>query len=169
MLGLFSGDALSVVEKALSGRAWKYKKENDAMIQTAVGSKRDYFIVIRVEKERKTALFHFAPLDRDDKLLRVHAALGHSREQVDGVCQLIAHLNFRALLGSLERDFTDGEMRFRISVPYRDGSLTVDQANWCLDVGVGYLDSVIPKIERFLGGRLSLEEVIGEKGTTMEV
>lgn len=169
MLGLFSGDALSVIEKALAGRGWKYKKESDGAIQTGISSKRDYFIVVHAEKERKTAVFLFVPLDRDDKLLRVHVAHGHSREQVAGVCEIITHLNFSALLGCLARDFSDGELRFRIAVPYRDTSLTVDQVNWCLDVGVGYLDSVVPKIERYLGGRLSLEEAIGEKGPTMEV
>jgi len=170
-VAFFTKDPIGVVEQALKQRGWKYHKPDPLAILTGVKSRRSHLILVRHDAERKTLLFLFAPTDRNDAPLHVHSSRGHSQEQIGGVSEILAHRNFTMLLGSFERDATDGELRYRIAIPYRDTNLSTQQAQWCIDIGIGSLDRMIPKIEDFLSGKLSLEEALelGEGRGPMEV
>ena len=158
-------DPMNVVEDALKGRDWKYARVDANTILTGVqtASGRVYFIIIRHEDGKRTVLFLFNPLIRGaaDALqalaggrppfLRVHTNEGHSSQQVAEVCQSLMHKNYQIVLGCFERDERDGEIRFRIAIPYRDTSLTVEQVNWCIDIATGTMEAVMSEIEKMIG------------------
>lgn len=169
-------DPTDEVERALKKRAWKYLKVDDQTIITGVGglpSGYTYFISIRHEGERKTVLFLFNPLEKDSAhafqsaaagrppVMRVHPTAGHSGEQVAGVCEILMHRNYGIVLGNFERDCRDGEIRFRIPLPYCDTNLTVEQVNWCIEMATSTLEMTMPRIEGFLSGRITFEEAMG--------
>lgn len=158
-------DPLDVVEEALKRRKWKYERVDAYTILTGVAAQsgHPYFIVIRHEEQKKTVLFLFNPLlkSADDALrilaagkppfLRVHTDEGHSTQQVSDLCQFLMHQNYRIVLGCFERDERDGEVRYRIAIPYRDTSLTIEQVYWCIDVAVGTLEATMPDMKRIIG------------------
>jgi hypothetical protein len=66
-------------------------------------------------------------------------------------------MNYQIVLGCFERDERDGEIRFRIAIPYRDTNLTVEQVNWCIEIAIGTMDAFMPEIENVVGsGRMTV-------------
>jgi hypothetical protein len=164
-------DPMNVVENALRNRNWKYARLDANTILTGVQtvSGRVYFIAIRHEVQRRTVLFLFNPLIRGaaDALqalaggrppfLRVHTNEGHSSQQVAEICQSLMYMNYQIVLGCFERDDSDGEIRFRIAVPYCDTKLTVAQVDWGIDVAVSTMEVAMPEIERVMdSGRMTV-------------
>jgi hypothetical protein len=175
-------DPVATVEGALKKRSWKYGKPDGESIITGVAtaSGHNCFISIRHVGDRKTVVFLFNPTTgMADALLavttgrlpffRVHQAAGHSEDQVRNVCEILVNENYRIMLGDFERDHNDGEIRFRIALPYQDGELTADQVNWCIDIAVTTVDLVTMKIERYLKGEIQFEEAVGDGSGRMVV
>ncbi len=163
-------DPLDVVEEALKRRGWKYQRLDAQTILTGVvtASQRFYFIAIRHESDKRTVLLLFNPLRGAAQaiqaltagrppILRIHPDEGYSGQQVAEVCEKLMHQNYRIVLGCFERDERDGEIRFRIAIPYRDTNLTVEQVNWCIDIGVHTLEAAMSEIEKVIGeGRVMI-------------
>jgi hypothetical protein len=164
-------DPMNVVEDALRRRGWKYVRLDADTILTGVqtASRRLYFITIRHEEQKRTVLFLFNPLigsaadafqtlaGGQPPFLRVHTNEGHSSQQVAEVCQSLMYMNYQIVLGCFERDERDGEIRFRIAIPYRDTNLTVEQVNWCIEIAIGTMDAFMPEIENVVGsGRMTV-------------
>jgi hypothetical protein len=160
----FKSDPLEVVEGVFKKRNWKSTRMDDQTILTGVGLSpaRVFLLSIRHEPERKTVVFlcNFlhgpaqamqAVAAGQPPVLRVHRDAGYTSQQVSGVCELLLHLNFEMLLGSFERDNADGEIRFRVSLPYRDIRLSSEQVNWCIDIITISLDNGMRKMEELLG------------------
>ncbi|MCD6352253.1 MAG: YbjN domain-containing protein [Armatimonadetes bacterium] len=176
---LFGGrakDPMDVVEQALKERGWVYDRRDEETVTTGCHTSRDgkYGIIIRHEAGRKTILFLFVPMVADDAgealsgmlsgrmpFFQVHEAVGHTPDQIGDACKVLMHMNYRLLLGNLERDHRDGEIRYRIALPYRDAALTVEQVNWCIDIGLGTMDDLMPRLRAFLQGEISLEDAAG--------
>ena len=169
----FKSDVMSAVETAMKQRAWKYARVDRETVLTAVTvGAGAVFIQIRNDEARRTLLFLMGPTKGAGAMvqavmsgmvpfLRVHVKAGHSEAHVAQVCEALLALNYRSLLGNLERDDTDGEVRLRVAVPYRDTAVTAEQVNWCVDIGVGSLSVAVTKIEEILGREVEtpLEEV----------
>jgi hypothetical protein len=158
----FKSDVMSVVESALKKRSWKYARTGEDSLLTGVGSPAGSVLMsIHNEEARKTLLFLMNPTTGEPSMhavmagvppyLRIHAKAGHSGAQVAQVCELIADFNYDLLLGSVERDASDGQVRLRVTLPYRDASVTVEQVSWCIDVGAATLFTALGKIQEVLG------------------
>jgi len=167
-------DAMDVVEKGLQLRGWKYDRADRTMIKTGVHSQsgRNYSIIILHEEDKRTLLFLYNPMRPLDEIpaaiaqgklpvMQVHAEKGQTSADVAGVCQILLQENYRIVLGAFERDARDGELRFRIALPYRDAEPTPAQVNWCIDVAISTLDKVMATVERFLRGEIDLEQALG--------
>lgn len=170
----FKSDVLSTVESAMKERSWRYARvDKDTALTGVVMDGGSALITIHNDENRRTLLVLMHPT-RDAvpimamigarlPVLRVHANAGHSDTQVAQVCAALLEQNYQSLLGNLERNASDGEVRLRISVPYRDASITSQQVNWCVDIGVASLAVAVKKIEEIVGGGASaaapLEEV----------
>jgi hypothetical protein len=175
-------DPMGVVENALKARSWKYVRSDDATVMTGVHLPSGWFcgIAARNEAARKTVLFIFSPIKESEAAVqamsagripffKLHPAAGHTAEQVAGACALLMFRNYRMLLGNFERDHTDGEVRFRVALPYRDTTLTLDQVHWCMEIALESLVVTLPRLEGFLNGSLSLEAAMGEASAPMVV
>jgi len=153
------GDPMDVVESALGKRGWRYQRVNPQIIITGVAGLAGHgcLIAIRHEEDKRTVLFLFNPVKESGgthQPLKIHPEGGYTSDQVAKACEVLMGQNYRIVLGSFERDPSDGEIRFRIALPYRDTGLTVEQVNWCIDIGIGTLGRVIPELERELGPML---------------
>lgn len=152
---------LDAVEQALQKREWKFYRVDEKTVLTGVATslERSYMIGIRHEPERRSVVLLFnrvlgkagvAEAAANRPYFRVHSSAGHDRATVAEVDELLMDRNFTTLLGNFERDRSDGEIRFRITLPYRDAPLTADQVNWCIDVAVPTIDSTLVEVEQRL-------------------
>jgi len=171
---LFRSFGIGRIEEYLRRKGWKYVRMDDYVLTGLTSpSGRHYLIVVKVDRDRKTVLFLFNPVKRPPDALasvavggtfmvKVHPDQGHSPQRVAEVCEALMHWNYTILLGSFERDHRDGEIRYRVAVPYRDTDFTFDQFNWCVLVSISTLDRVMPRIEKLADGDISLDDALGE-------
>jgi hypothetical protein len=160
----FKHDPMNTVELAMKKHGWKYHRMDSRTILTGFGAPgHTHLVGIRHEEDKQTLLFLFHPsrssadilkavITGQQPFIRVHPAAGHTAEQVAQVCELLLQLNFEMALGSFERDQSDGEIRFRIALPYRDTSLTAEQVSWCLELGLASAAIGMQKIDAILHG-----------------
>lgn len=165
----FKKDPMKVVEEHLSARGMKYLRTGAETIMsgtlTPVGM---VMTIIRHELSKESLLFLFLPTKAPMQaleaisggnlpLLQVHARAGHSGEQIARVCEHLMHKNYETFLGSFERDNSDGEIRFRVALPYRNTTPTPEQVGWCLDIGFATLTHGIIEINEILGKAKTME------------
>ncbi len=154
---------MDTVEKAMKQQGWKYLRADERTVVSGFATPRHYMAVVRHDTGRQTLLFLFVPLQVGDlglaqlvagapPLFRVHTTAGHTSDQVARVCEILLRENYRMLLGNFERDPQDGEIRFRIALPFRDGSVTTDQVLWCLRIGLESADAGMREVQNALGG-----------------
>lgn len=163
-------DPLKSVEDAMEKCNWNFHRIDDETIMSGVNTgDRNFIIVIRHDKKRESILFFFHPAKESTQVLQalradrvpflcVHSNAGHTEQQVADVCQFLLQHNYQMVLGNFERDPRDGEIRFRIALPYRNNSVTTEQANWCLEIGTISADNGMEKVEQLLasGGRMEI-------------
>jgi hypothetical protein len=75
------------------------------------------------------------------------------------VYELLLDKNHQMLLGRFERNAQNGELRFNIAVPYRDSEFTRGILNWCLRIGPGTVDELMPEIEAAAAGSRAKEMI----------
>jgi hypothetical protein len=160
---------LKVVEEALRRRKVKYQRMSDDLVLSGfLLDDVTYMLAIRSDLERKTLIFLVNPTRSpenklqtigagSDPMLRVHTAAGQTEEQVNRVCELLLHTNYEMLLGNLERDRSDGEIRFRVALPYRDKDVSVEQVDWCVDIAVASCARAVGQILEIIGGPGGME------------
>lgn len=165
----FNKDPLNVVEDALKRRGIRYVRVSRDTILIGFGSQdANFLILVTHEDTRKTLVFMLSPLREPIgalqaiaaggmPVMRVHASAGHSASQVAKVCEYLLDTNYRMLLGSLERDASDGEIRLRIAFPYRDSMPTEEQVGWCLEIGMSSLLRVTGELSQLLGTNKPME------------
>ncbi len=176
---LFKTDPLDTIEGALKKRNWRYLRLDEETIMTgvALAPTKVYSLSVRHDPERKTVVFLCSPLNSPldalkaiasgrPPVMRVHPDAGHAQGQVAAVCNCLLNLNYGMLLGNFERDETDGEIRFRVAVPYRDARLSSEQACWCIDVTMLSIEHGMQKIEEILSGGAG---ALAAKGGKLEV
>lgn len=137
-------DALDVVEARLKAQDWKYSKLDDRTILTGFRAGAGAALIQFRNEPGKRALLlmanalpnagnAFSALEAGrPPVLCVHTKAGYSEQQVQRVCEDLLARNYRFAVGGFERDASDGEIRFRIGLPYRDSLPTEDQIEWCL-------------------------------------
>jgi hypothetical protein len=144
--GLFGSkkDALEVVESRLKAQDWKYTRVDERTVLTGFRAGPGAVLLhVRNEPGKRALLLManalpsagnaFAALEAGrPPVLCVHAKTGYSEQQVQRVCENLLARNYRFAVGGFERDSSDGEVRFRIGLPYRDSLPTEDQIAWCI-------------------------------------
>lgn len=144
--GLFGSkkDVLEVVEARLKAQDWKYTRADERTILTGFRAGAGAVLIqFRNEPGKRALLLManalpsagnvFAAMEAGRlPVLCVHTKAGYSEQQVQRVCESLLARNYRYAVGGFERDPSDGEIRFRIGLPYRDSLPTEDQIEWCL-------------------------------------
>jgi hypothetical protein len=156
----FQKTPMDIVELTLKARSWKYVRIDSEAIMTGFAtSNGNCFLLVRHDKERNTLLFLCNPakapvaaleaLSSDQPpILRIHEKNGSSPEQVNRVNEFLLHQNYRLLLGAFERDASDGEIRFRIALPFPDGAPTQKQVNWCIEMACSTVSQTMQELAK---------------------
>jgi hypothetical protein len=168
---LFGGkkDALEATELALKSIDWKYSRRDDRTIITGFKSGSIAVVIaIRNETDKRALLVMGNALmgvanpmtmlgSGELKLLRVHTAAGHSAQQVSKVCEYLLSRNYELAVGAFERDPSDGEIRFRIGLPYRDAPPTEEQMKWCLALTSDAMSQLLRDVADFVESSQGME------------
>ena len=156
MFGFGKSNPMDTCERSLKERGWKYQRSDANTIVTGMTGQegRSYYFSIRHDEQKKTLLFLFNPLRPDTEATRpllIHTSAGLTEDEVAEIVALLMDENYRMVLGSFERDESDGEIRFRIALPYRDASPTLEQVNWCMMIAIATSEHVTAKVVSKLG------------------
>ena len=71
--------------------------------------------------------------------------------------------NYGIVFGSFDYDISDGEIRWRATLPYRDAAITKDQIYYLVMVSAGTVDNYNDKFLMFNKGMMSLEQFIASQ------
>ncbi len=157
-------NVMDVVQAALEARAWKFHRANEDMLLTGVdlGAVKA-LIRCQHEQSKRALLILVNPVAGDGGLsssgpppfMHIHTRAGQSATQVAQVCELLLRKNYEISVGAWERDPADGEIRYRVALPYRDAIPTQEQVSWCIDAAA----SSIADLTRELTGVLKSSPV----------
>jgi hypothetical protein len=81
-------------------------------------------------------------------------------EKRQAVAEFIARANHGILVGNLELDLSDGEIRYKSSIALADGELTPGMADTLVGVNVSTLDRYLPGIMSLLWNDVSAEDAV---------
>ena len=158
-------DPMDAVEGALRARSWKYQRADSQIMTGCAMPAQDcayQFIRIRNLVDRQTLSFQFTPgfgperamaalLAGRPPMLCIDERVGFSPQQVALACALLTNENYDIILGSYARDESDGEIQFKIALPYRDSKVTEAQAEWCIGIGTSSAMAIVRELRAALG------------------
>ena len=72
-------------------------------------------------------------------------------------------VNYGIIFGSFDFDISDGEIRWRATLPYRDAAITKDQIYYLIMVSAATVDEFNDKFLMFNKGMMSLEQFIASR------
>lgn len=158
----FTKEPIAAVAEALTKRGFKFHQPDSKTIICSFGGAESILMIVKDEEEKKSLLFLFIPMKGSlhplaeivsgrMSLFRIHTNAGYTSDQVAKTCEFLMQQNYEMFLGAFERDASDGEIRLRVALPYRDCSPTRDQAGWCIDTGLMCLVHGIVEINRLTG------------------
>lgn len=148
------GDLLGVVTAMLT----EHEIDHRIVSEDSVGGrirtdKAAYELFITVDEPRKCVLTY---------LIFPNRAPDGRRQ---AVAELIARANWRLALGSLDLDFSDGDVRFRCAVDVEDGVLTPTMLQNIVSAGLWTLDTYHDALVRVM---IAGEEPVVAFGTVPE-
>ena len=160
---LFGGkrQVLDVAEAAFKSLGFKYARVDEKTILSGVRAGDSAVSIILRNETGKSCLLvmsnglpgatasALATLGSSGlSMLQVHSRAGYSSDQVAKVNEHMLKKNYEFSVGAFERDPSDGEVRFRIGLPYLDGQLTEEQIKVCIGLVVSAMTDFMREIER---------------------
>ena len=137
----------------LTACGWKYTRHDDDKVITLNmrGDDLPMEMVLAVrEKQQVVSLLSPIPSKApEDK--RIDAAVA------------VNVANYGIVCGSFDYDISDGEIRWRATLPYRDTAITKDQIYYLVMVSAGTVDNYNDKFLMFNKGMMSLEQFIASQ------
>lgn len=117
------------------------------------GDTTHYDALMRVDPEREVLL-----------LLVPFYLRAPQGEPPDGVrlrlLELLLQVNYEILYGNFELDLDDGEIRFRLSIPFSGGTVTLATFQRCGRAMVFACDHYFPAFQRVLWGELTPSQAL---------
>lgn len=162
-------DPLDVVESRLKAQGWKYARVDERTIVTGfragTGGVLLHFrneagkrVLLLMANGLPDAASAFAALEAGrPPVLCVHTKVGYSEPQVQRLCENLLERNYRFAVGGFERDPSDGEVRFRIGLPYRDSLPTEEQIEWCIAATAEAMSELLRDLAGQAAGKAGLE------------
>ena len=134
----------------LTACGWKYTRHDDDKVITLNMRGDDLPIeMILFVREKQQVVSLLSPIPSkapEDK--RIDAAVA------------VNVANYGIVCGSFDYDFSDGEIRWRAVLPYRDATITKDQVNFLVMVSATTIDKYNDKFLMLNKGMMSLEQFI---------
>jgi hypothetical protein len=143
-------DLLEAVIRGLeaSGRRFGRDKDRPILFMGNAGRNGIYPCVLRVSEEHPIVIFYS------------HVQCKVPPEKRQAVAEFIARANHGILVGNLELDLSDGEIRYKSSIALADGELTPGMADTLVGVNVSTLDRYLPGIMSLLWNDVSAEDAV---------
>lgn len=114
-----------------------------------VNNSLEYTCYIAVEYEISTLLFYFIPpikVEEDDLLLPV--------------AEYVTRANYGMLFGNFEMDFSDGEVRYKKTIAWRETPVAMSEILDALESGVSMWGMYLPGLMLIIYEGVSPEEAI---------
>ena len=137
----------------LTARGWKYTRHDDDKVITLNMRGDDLPIeMILFVKEKQQVVSLISPIPSkapEDK--RIDAAVA------------VNVANYGIVCGSFDYDISDGEIRWRITLPYRDAAITKDQVEYLVMASANLIDEYNDKFLILNKGMMTLEQFIASE------
>ena len=137
----------------LTACGWKYTRHDDDKVITLNMRGDDLPIeMILFVREKQQVVSLLSPIPSkapEDK--RIDAAVA------------VNVANYGIVCGSFDYDISDGEIRWRATLPYRDAAITKDQVNFLVMVSATTIDKYNDKFLMLNKGMMTLEQFIASE------
>lgn len=144
------GTLLDVVQRALTAHGWQYHTLDDAPLVhfTVVGSAGTYPC--------------WAAVNDDAEQCSVFVVFPHrvAADRRAAVAELLTRANYGLAIGSFEMDFSDGELRFRVSVDVEGGTLTTTMVQTMFDAALWTMERFHDPVMRVVYGGIAPEQAL---------
>jgi len=146
------GKIIDTVTEWLEADDWDYQ-ENEERSAVITGAKTDIaaYKMFFVAQERVQRLVLFVASD-----IRIQTK---KRMQV---IEYITRANHNMILGNLEIDMSDGELRFKIATGFKGGTLSTLMVQNMIRVAMKTMDQYVPGVEAICKGKKEVIEAIAE-------
>lgn len=131
---------------------WKYEKNDEKMVV--------HFIV----QGDDIPMDFIAAIDADRYLIRIMSRLPFNFGEDARVAGAIVtgQVNYKLAEGSFEYDYTDGEVRFKLTSSYRDSLISKDLFNYMIQLACWTVDKYNDQFLLVAKGLLSADEFIAK-------
>ncbi len=135
----------------LEAAGWKFTRHDNKQIVTMVmqGDDLPMNLLLHVREKHVLYLRSLLPFTiPEDKRIDVIIA-----------CNAI---NYKLINGNFELDMSDGELSFRIAMPYSGADLSPEQVNYMVEVASSTVDEYNDKLLMLIKDMLSIQDFISE-------
>ena len=143
---------LPIVTAALDEREWEYTT-NDDQTFVSFGISADH------------AAYHCAIFVDDDARLVTMLAQSTLRvplEERPSACELLMRANHGLLFGNFDLDFSDGEVRYKVSVDVEGGTLGITMVHTMITTALDMYELWYPPLMKVIYGGVTPEDAVAE-------
>ena len=123
-------EAYNLIVRVLDSKSWTYERDDERLVIRTGVSGEDLPINFALVVNERNAVVQFI------SSLPIHMP---EDMRVDGAIA-VAVANYGMVDGSFDYDMSDGEIRFRLTTAYRDGTLGPDNVEYLIGVGAGMVE-----------------------------
>ncbi len=141
---------LEQIKSFLSDKGWRFAEfPGSRTLLLMSGGKHGIFpSLLQVHPEHRLVTFHSVVQDRVPAEKRLAMA------------EFIARANYGLLVGNFELDFSDGEIRYKVSVHLADAELTAEMLNSLLQINFNTVDRYLPGLKSLLWNDMTPEDAV---------
>jgi hypothetical protein len=140
-----------VLEYCRKANCVSSRQDDRQIVHFGAGSRNGTFtVVLHVLQDRAVVLCHAIAGFRVPEANRTAMA------------EFITRANYGIMLGNLEMDFSDGEVRYKTSIDLQDGVLTTKMVEVLCAASVTTIDRYLPGMLAVLGGETPPKQAVDE-------
>lgn len=143
-------EAYNLIINTLNAKGWTYDREDDKMIIRTGVAGEDLpinFILIVNENNGVMQFLSSLPIHMPEDM------------RVDGAIA-VAVANYGMVDGSFDYDISDGEIRFRLTTAFRDGTLGTDNVEYLIGVGAAMVEKYNDRFFMLAKKMMTIEQFI---------
>ena len=143
-------EAYNLIINTLNAKGWTYDREDDKMIIRTGVAGEDLpinFVLIVNENNEVMQFLSSLPIHMPEDM------------RVDGAIA-VAVANYGMVDGSFDYDISDGEIRFRLTTAFRDGTLGTDNVEYLIGVGAAMVEKYNDRFFMLAKKMMTIEQFI---------
>ena len=147
-------EVYSLIINTLNAKGWNFDRDDENMVIRTGVAGDDLpinFVIIVNERNGVMQFLSSLPIHMPEDM------------RVDGAIA-VAIANYGMVDGSFDYDINDGEIRFRLTTAFRDGTLGTDNVEYLIGVGAGMVEKYNDRFFMLAKGMISIEQFIEMDG-----